>query len=281
MATFSSDSDAVAAAVAVQQGRLTAQRSDARTPAVRVGLSTGEASAEGGDWFGPPVIEAARFCAEAGGGQILSTGVVAPSSAAAATIASRPRAPHAQGLRRAGGGERRRVGAVARRSCCRRPPSQRWRRRRRSSGRNAELDTVLQAWKDATAGKHAVALVAGEPGVGKTRLLAELAQRARADGATVLWGRCDEDPLLPYQPFVEQVRHWLASDPSAALPARPRAPPARDETASSTTIDATIDGEAERLRLFEAAAALYRRSPTTARCSSCSTTCTGRPRRRC
>ena len=41
--------------------------------AIRVGLSTGEATEEDGDYFGEPVIEASRLCAHAEGGQILTT----------------------------------------------------------------------------------------------------------------------------------------------------------------------------------------------------------------
>ena len=49
-------------------------------------------------------------------------------------------------------------------------------------------------------------LVAGEPGIGKTRLATEAAHAAHADGGTVLFGACDEDVGLPYRPFVEATR---------------------------------------------------------------------------
>jgi predicted ATPase len=49
-------------------------------------------------------------------------------------------------------------------------------------------------------------LVGGEPGVGKSRLAAELARRTHAAGALVLYGRCDEELGAPYQPFVEAMR---------------------------------------------------------------------------
>jgi tetratricopeptide (TPR) repeat protein len=55
-----------------------------------------------------------------------------------------------------------------------------------------------------------VALLAGEPGIGKTRLAAELARVVGMQGAVVLAGRCDEDMGVPYQPFVEALRHYLA-----------------------------------------------------------------------
>ncbi|MBA3328051.1 MAG: AAA family ATPase, partial [Solirubrobacterales bacterium] len=58
-----------------------------------------------------------------------------------------------------------------------------------------------------------VVLVGGEPGVGKSRLAAELARAAHGDGARVLYGRCDERSLIPYQPFVEALDHHVAHAP--------------------------------------------------------------------
>ena len=43
---------------------------------VRVGAAVGDASSEDDDWYGPPVVEAARLCASAGGGEILVSDVV-------------------------------------------------------------------------------------------------------------------------------------------------------------------------------------------------------------
>ena len=59
-------------------------------------------------------------------------------------------------------------------------------------------------------------LGAGEPGSGKSRLVAEFAATAWADGATVAYGRCDQDALFPYQPFVEAIRHLHAHGAVAA-----------------------------------------------------------------
>ena len=49
-------------------------------------------------------------------------------------------------------------------------------------------------------------LIAGEPGVGKTRLAGEWSRQAYAQEAFVLYGRCDEDLGAPYQPFAEALR---------------------------------------------------------------------------
>ena len=55
-------------------------------------------------------------------------------------------------------------------------------------------------------------LLAGEPGVGKTRLAHEFAAAALADGATVLLGRCSEEPLAPFEPFAEALHQAGAAD---------------------------------------------------------------------
>ena len=58
-------------------------------------------------------------------------------------------------------------------------------------------------------------LISGQPGVGKTRLLEELAAMAGASGMTVLAGHCSEhDEAVPYLPFVEIIERCVekASD---------------------------------------------------------------------
>ncbi|MGH9035915.1 MAG: ATP-binding protein, partial [Acidimicrobiia bacterium] len=77
-------------------------------------------------------------------------------------------------------------------------------------GRDGELDRLLDLWKEAVAGERKVALLGGEPGIGKTRLAAELAEALHSQGAMILAGRCDEDLGVPYQPFVVGLRHYLA-----------------------------------------------------------------------
>jgi len=84
-------------------------------------------------------------------------------------------------------------------------------------GRDAELERLGQLWKEAAAGERRVALMAGEPGMGKTRLTAEVAMRVHDEGGVVLAGRCDEDLGVPYQPFVEALRHFVDHTPSQAL----------------------------------------------------------------
>src|SRR3954452_20186952 len=70
------------------------------------------------------------------------------------------------------------------------------------AGRAGELAAVSAA---CAPGRRGVLLLAGEPGIGKTRLLAEAGRVAHAGGATVLYGRCHEELPAPYEPFVEAL----------------------------------------------------------------------------
>jgi class 3 adenylate cyclase/tetratricopeptide (TPR) repeat protein len=71
-------------------------------------------------------------------------------------------------------------------------------------GRAAELDRMLALWEHVQAeGKPAFASICGDPGIGKSRLLAEVAHRA-GDDADVLWGRClSYGEGITYWPVVE------------------------------------------------------------------------------
>jgi DNA-binding CsgD family transcriptional regulator/tetratricopeptide (TPR) repeat protein len=75
-------------------------------------------------------------------------------------------------------------------------------------GRTRELEQLERALEAAAAGAGATVLVAGEAGIGKTRLGSELATRARAAGFEVLVGRCLDlvGTELPFQPFVDALR---------------------------------------------------------------------------
>jgi len=73
-------------------------------------------------------------------------------------------------------------------------------------GRGGDLARLAERWEHTHAGNQHAIFIVGEPGIGKTRLTAEFARRVAAEGAVVLFGRCDEDVLSPFQPFVEAVR---------------------------------------------------------------------------
>ncbi len=73
-------------------------------------------------------------------------------------------------------------------------------------GRRAELAAFEAAWADVLAGSRQAVFIGGEPGAGKSRLLAEVATRLQAEGAAVLLGTSIAEFGAPYQPFVEPVR---------------------------------------------------------------------------
>jgi AAA ATPase domain len=82
-------------------------------------------------------------------------------------------------------------------------------------GRAAPLRRLRGRWERSR--EHGgLVVLAGEPGIGKTRLAARLAAEAHAEGHIVLYGRADEESVSPYQPFVEAVRHYAAHRPGLA-----------------------------------------------------------------
>jgi predicted ATPase len=84
-------------------------------------------------------------------------------------------------------------------------------------GRADELGQLQSAWIAAEQGEGSVVLVAGEPGIGKTRLAAELAEHAHATGGTVLYGRSYDENLISYQPFREAIRQYSDATPTGQL----------------------------------------------------------------
>lgn len=73
-------------------------------------------------------------------------------------------------------------------------------------GRQREFASLWRQFEAAAEGRAGVVLAAGEPGIGKTRLLEVLAARATRAGATVLRGGASEaEGMPPYLPFVEAL----------------------------------------------------------------------------
>ncbi|WP_455432823.1 ATP-binding protein [Streptosporangium soli] len=74
-------------------------------------------------------------------------------------------------------------------------------------GRSAELDRLVGVARAAAGGSAGVALIGGDAGIGKTRLVSELAQRAADEGFTVLIGQCAElGDTMPYLPLADALR---------------------------------------------------------------------------
>ena len=75
-------------------------------------------------------------------------------------------------------------------------------------GREPELGVLREAWRQARSGERRLVVVAGEPGIGKSRLTREFALEAH-DAGTVVHAGCQEEALLSYQPFVEALRPYV------------------------------------------------------------------------
>ena len=77
-------------------------------------------------------------------------------------------------------------------------------------GRRPEMELLTTALNKAVAGSGQVLMLAGEPGIGKTRLAQKLVALAAAQGARVLWGRCyDQEGAPPYWPWLQQFRSYV------------------------------------------------------------------------
>src|SRR6266508_3516631 len=133
-------------------------------------------------------------------------------------ITFRPRIDHSIPARAGGGGNRPAQAARRRMSA--------WKNRRMLQrvlspvlvGRQEELSQLEDALLSANRGDGRFVLLAGEAGIGKTRLATELTKRARKLGCDVLWGSCSEAELtLPYLPFLEAVGNHLAQQDPAIV----------------------------------------------------------------
>ena len=126
-------------------------------------------------------------------------------------------------------------------------------------GREKELGFLRDAWSRAQAGHRVLVLVGGDPGIGKTALVGQLAQLAQVDQGLVLYGRWDEDVLAPYQAFRQALADYARACPEGLLRrdldglageiARVCPEPAlRIGTSAAEPLAAA---DAERFRLFE------------------------------
>lgn len=264
MVAFPSVVDALSCAVGIQQA---VQRHNAREvddrPKVRVGLHVGEPIQDEGDYFGTPVVVAKRLCDSAEGGQILASDLVRALVGSRGSFGFTPLGP----VTLKGFSEPLETCEIAWEPAVERriplPSPFLTDELAPMVGRDEELGELDRCWQQARGGSRRVAMLAGEPGIGKTRLATEFCRGAYADAALVLLGRCYEESLVPYQPFVEALRHYISEGPvderRLALGAH-RATLARllPELGDGSEESFTGFGEHERFLLFDAVAALLR-----------------------
>jgi len=127
------------------------------------------------------------------------------------------------------------------------------------------MDTMLDAFKRVAAGEgREVLLISGEPGLGKTTLVAETARAAFAAGACVLFGHCEEDLATPYQLFGEALGHYVTHAPEDQLVAHVaahgselvRLVPALASRIPDLPSSRATDSDTERFLLFAAVVGL-------------------------
>jgi DNA-binding SARP family transcriptional activator len=134
-------------------------------------------------------------------------------------------------------------------------------------GRERELGGLLAGLDDAFAGSGRVFLLAGEPGIGKSRLADQLTAQARSRGAEVLVGRCWEAGGAPaYWPWIQSLRAHIRSTPPDTLRAQlgtgageiAQLLPELRTLLPGVAEPLALESEAARFRLFEAASTLLR-----------------------
>ncbi len=204
MAVFSSAGDALDAAVAMQQGaHIHNQRSKIERVHLRVGVSIGDISPGRDDWNGMPVVEAARLCVAADRDEILAADVVRLLAGSRCGHITSPAGSYElKGFDEPVDVVRVEWSPTPYTAISELPSSLSAARHGPFVGRSVLLHDLYDTWKSA---EWRGLLIAGEPGIGKTRLVAEFAHRAQLSGCPVVIGRCDEELAVSYRPWVEAI----------------------------------------------------------------------------
>jgi DNA-binding SARP family transcriptional activator len=268
VSVFPRASSGVEAAVAIRDAFEAEHWPAGAVPRLRTAVHAGEAVERDGDYFGPALNRAARLRSLAGAGQILVSQAVSevirdhlPDGMALRSLGEQAlrglsRAEHVYEIVPSSPDD---VEPVV-------PEQPRMPAPLGATGpfvgRGDELERLEAEWVSATAGTAGAVLIAGEPGVGKTRLAAEWARRAYDDGALVLYGRCDEELGAPYQPFAEALPVLASTMGAARIRAvrgfeeLVRLAPDLADTVVGRTGPTQADPDTERVLLFDAVARL-------------------------
>ncbi|HEV3233430.1 MAG TPA: AAA family ATPase [Candidatus Dormibacteraeota bacterium] len=278
MVAFASAVDGLDCAITIQQTvshhNASADASE-QALAVRIGLHIGEPIRDEDDYFGTSVAVAKRLCDQAGAGQVLVSQLVR------ALVGSRggfqftdlgpmalkgladpvgvhelaweipqpaaviPLPPGLAGVRPIVGG--RGVSDVF-------------------VGRSGDVAELMRAWEEARLGRTQMGFLAGDAGIGKTRLASEFARKVNEEGGLVLYGRSNEDILVPYQPFAEGLDHYVGTSSPMELRTQlgstanilVRMVPRVGERLPGLLPAPDVDPEESRYRLFDAVARTLR-----------------------
>jgi tetratricopeptide (TPR) repeat protein len=139
-------------------------------------------------------------------------------------------------------------------------------------GRERDLEELWESLLGAAAGRGSLVLVAGEPGIGKTRLADELAARAESLGAGVLWGTCWEGDGAPaFWPWIQALRDHAGRRDPATLRRElgdgaadvARLVPGLAGRVGELPPSPALEPDQARFRLFDAVAGLLKRAGET------------------
>ncbi|HEY2473362.1 MAG TPA: AAA family ATPase [Candidatus Cybelea sp.] len=121
-------------------------------------------------------------------------------------------------------------------------------------GRRDEMDRLLETWSRVSRGSGSCVFVGGETGIGKTRLVCELAHAVEDRGGRVLLGATSSPEAVPYESVADALRYGLpliaSLKPSMALACVATLLPEIHANAGLPAVP-RLDAESERIRLFE------------------------------
>ena len=137
-------------------------------------------------------------------------------------------------------------------------------------GRERELATLGAALEQTLEGRGQIVVLAGEPGIGKTRTAQVLARYAESRDVRVLWGRCREEPgAPPYWPWLQVLRAHAETQDDERLRAvlGPGAgdlveivPELAQRLPGLSPTPLPVDPTQARFRLFDAIAGFWKRA---------------------
>ncbi len=254
MVAFDSADAAVRCAIAMQQ--MSRRPTVGERLEIRVGLNVGEAFVDESDYFGTSVVIARRLCDTGNAGQILASDmVVRLLDGRGRDVQTKDLGPlDLKGITNA-------VPAVELlydhdpMTLLRKLPF---------VGRQAEYEAMLKRFAEARNGRGSLVLLAGEPGIGKTRLTEEFCDYA-ASGAVVIRGNCYEEGPA-FGPWLEALRVLIEQLPEAQLraaigeggPDLVAMLPEAKRKLSDLEEGTQLDPESQRARLVESVVGLLR-----------------------
>jgi class 3 adenylate cyclase/tetratricopeptide (TPR) repeat protein len=255
MVAFPSAADAVRCAIAMQQA--SHRPAAGERLQIRVGLNVGEAIRDESDYFGTAVVIARRLCDSAGEGRIFASDLVVRLLAGRQEFTF-----HDLGAMTLKG-----IAApvVALEVLYERDPLAML-VRTPFVGRGEEMAALERRFDEARAGKGGLAVLVGEPGIGKTRTAEEFCGHVQGLGAMMLWGRCYEgDWAPPFSPFAEAIREYTETADDAAIRSAlgkdagvlARLVPALRDRLPDIPEPPQLPAEGERYRLLEAVSSFF------------------------